>query len=284
MKSLFRIVVLLTLAFAMSAQAADSKTIVLVAGDTAKVDKLGHHDYLAGCALLADLLQQTEGMKTVFVKDGWPEDENILKQADAIVFYTDGGGKQAYLSSPERVATLQALVDRGVGLSFFHQAIDYPEPFTAQATSWLGGTYVNGKGGRGHWITDHKEFPKHPVTRGVTRWEAFDGWLNGVQFVEGMKGITPLVWSGKKAQGSPEGGDADIVGWVYERPDGGRSFSFSGIDAHSAFSLAGMRQFVVNGILWTAKVEIPKGGAKNEITEEKLASYQTPRTPPQKKK
>ena len=89
--------------------------------------------------------------------------------------------------------------------------------------------------------------------------------------------LLPLVWSGKTHQGSPDGGMGDLVGWVYERPTGGRSFGFTGIDAHSAWALPGMRQLVVNGILWTANLAIPNGGAPNKITETALDSYLTPR-------
>ena len=104
-----------------------------------------------------------------------------------------------------------------------------------------------------------------------------DGWLNELKFVEDLKGVTPLVWSGKTHQGSPDGGMGDLVGWVYERPTGGRSFGFTGIDAHSAWALPGMRQLVVNGILWTANLAIPNGGAPNKITETALDSNLTPR-------
>ena len=36
----------------LAEDASSKRNIVLVAGETAKVDKLGHHDYLAGCICL----------------------------------------------------------------------------------------------------------------------------------------------------------------------------------------------------------------------------------------
>lgn len=258
---------------------AQTKKIVLVAGDTAKVDVMGHHDYIAGCKCLEHLLAMTPHVETRLVLDGWPTDEAVFDQAATIVFYTDGGGKQAFLNSPERITKMQQLADAKVGLVMIHQAVDFPAENASQAINWLGGIYVDRKSGRGHWPSKHVDFPEHPITRGVAPWEIKDGWLNQLQFVEGLKGITPLVWSGKKYEGSRAGLDADIVGFAYQRPDGGRSFSFTGLDAHSAWSLPGMRRFVVNGVLWSAGVEVPTDGAICDIDQDKLDGFLTPRQP-----
>ena len=264
--------------YAQTDSANGKQKIVLVAGDTALVDTVGHHDYLAGCAVLETLLRQTNGVETVQVKNGWPDDETVFSNAKAVVFYTDGGGKQAFLDYPKRTAKLQSMVDGGVGIVMIHQAVDFPESFADQAKSWLGGIYTSGSG-RGHWDSNHVDFPKHAIASGVTPWKINDGWLNAIHFVDGMKGVTPLVWSGKEYAGSRAGLDKDIVAWSYERSNGGRSFSFTGLDAHSAWSLPGMRQLVVNGVLWTAGVEIPATGAANEIDVKQLTAMQTPRTP-----
>ena len=278
----FLIPLLMCLALGQSAFA-QSKKIVLVAGDTAKIDVAGHHDYIAGCKCLEHLLAKTPQVTTSLVLDGWPADESIFDNAASIVFYTDGGGKQAFLSSPQRIDRLERLARAGVGLVMVHQAVDFPQNHADRALSWLGGIYIAGTSGRGHWPSHHVDFPVHAITRGVTPWEVKDGWLNELKFVEGMKGITPLVWSGKKYEGSRAGLDADIVGYAYDRPDGGRSFSFTGLDAHSAWSLAGMRQLMVNGVLWSAHVEIPAEGAACEVDQAKLDSFLTPREPKPKK-
>ncbi len=259
------------------------RKIVLVAGKTAKIDKLGHHDYLAGCKALEFFLKQTPGVEVVQVTEGWPSDESVWEGADTIVFYTDGGGKQEFLATPERLSRVQSMVDAGVGLVMLHQAVDYPDEIGAQAKSWLGGVYLTGPSARGHWDSKHVDFPDHPIARGVTPWEINDGWLNALVFVEQMRGITPLVWSGKEYAGSRAGLDGDIVGWAYDRPTKpsvhrpARSFAFTGLDAHAAWSLPGMRQLVVNGVLWTAGAAIPAEGAPCQIEEIALAELQTPR-------
>ena len=251
--------------------------IVLVAGEITKVDTAGHHDYLAGCECLQVLLQQTAGVETVRINDGWPQDDSVFDGASCIVFYCDGGGKQAFLNSPQRIAKMQSLVDSGVGITMIHQSVDFPDKFADLGRNWLGGVYQKDKSGRGHWPSSHIDFPQHPITNGVTPWQINDGWLNGIQFVKDMQGITPLVWSGKDIEESRAGLDNHIVAWSYDRPAGGRSFSFSGLDAHSAWELPGMRQLVVNGILWCAGVHIPEKGAPSKIEKSALDAMTTPR-------
>ncbi|MCB1226151.1 MAG: ThuA domain-containing protein [Verrucomicrobiales bacterium] len=253
--------------------------IVLIAGQVKPVDKMGHHDYLGGCRLMKALLKQTPGVEPVLVEKDWPEDESVFEGTKAVVFYTDGAGKQAYFATPERVALVQGLVDGGVGIVSLHQAVEYPPEFAAQSMAWIGGVY-NALSSRGHWDSVHESFPEHAVTRGVVPWAINDGWLNRFKFPIGMKGVTPLAWSGKVKLGAPEGGAADVVAWAFERADGGRSFSFSGLDAHSAWEREGMRCLVINGVLWSAGLPIPEGGASCEGDKAFVDSFLTPRTAP----
>lgn len=261
----------------MTAADSESVKVVLVAGKVKVPDRVGHHDYLAGCALLASLLEQTPGVSAVRVRDGWPADENVFAGAQAIVFYSGGGRKHAFVGSPERLRRMQELVDGGVGLVMIHQAVRYPPELADVAISWIGGAHVLGKAGRGHWPTYHEEFPDHPVTRGVQPWKIKDGWMNQIRFTEGMNGVTPLVWAGEKHGGSSEGGLEDVVSWAFERPGGGRSFCFTGVDAQSAWAVAGVRQLIVNGVLWTAGMTVPPRGAPCAVEEGALIKGLTPR-------
>ena len=257
--------------------AADAATIVLIAGPVKVPDRIGHHDYLAGCTVLAGLIEQTPGLRAIVVRDGWPDDDAILDAARGLVVYAGGGRKLPLLASAQRIARIQRLIDRGIGVVMLHQAVSCMPEFRVQMASWLGGAHVAGESARGHWRTRHREFPVHPVTRGVQAWETKDGWLNDIRFVDGMRGITPLVWSGRAAGGAAAGGTADIVGWTYDRPNGGRSFGFTGLDAHSAWSAAGVRQLVVNATLWSAGLTIPAAGAPCAIDDGGLQRCLTPR-------
>lgn len=256
-----------------------STRILLVAGRVRPDDRPGHHDYLGGCRLLAELLGRTPGVDARVARDGWPDDAAELDAAAALLFYDGGGGKQGFLATPERVARVEAALARGAGLAMLHQALGPPQVHVERARRWLGGTYVSGESRRGHWRTSHRDFPEHPVTRGVEAWSIRDGWLNQLRFVDDMRGVTPLLWSGRRHGGARDGGNGDVAGWAYERPDGGRSFGFTGLDAHGAWREAGLRQLLVNAVLWCAGLPVPAGGAPSRLSDAEVDAYLTPRQP-----
>ncbi|HTQ35846.1 MAG TPA: ThuA domain-containing protein [Steroidobacteraceae bacterium] len=245
--------------------------IILVAGQVKAADLTGHHDYAAGCALLAHLLEQTAGVAAEVVRDGWPADENLFAGARAVVFYTAGGGRQPFLQMPERWERLRVLAGDGVGLVLLHQAVDFPADHVATAAAWFGGATERRVSKRGHWMARHADFPSHPVTRGVTPFKARDGWLCEARFAADAGTVTPLLWARTARRA------ADVVAWAYERPGGGRSFCFSGLDAHRAWAPAGLRQLIVNGVLWSAGLEIPAAGAPCSADAHALTADLTPR-------
>lgn len=254
------------------------RRIVLLAGRVRTADRVGHHDYLGGCRLLADLLEQTPGVKAFVVPDGWPQDEGVLEGARAIVLYNGGRDKQLHLASAHRVERVQRLVDDGAGVVAIHRAVRPPGEHADLVRSWLGGTHEPLASGQGHWWTHHRELPPHPITRGVPPWTIRDGWLNGIRFVDGMQGVTPLVWAGRWLRGSPRGGGRAVVSWAYEGPRA-RGFVFTGLDAHRAFSWLSVRRLLVNGILWSAGRTIPESGAPCAAERAPFESYLTPREP-----
>src|SRR5688500_9433257 len=93
--------------------------IVLLAGGFSKGG--GEHEYFAGSVLLFNLLQQTKGVAPVLAKE-WPKNEAIFDGARTIVFYMDGIGKQP-TARPEKMAKIEALAAKGVGIVHLHQVI-----------------------------------------------------------------------------------------------------------------------------------------------------------------
>ncbi len=68
-----------------------TKKIVLIAGK--KSHGPGEHEYEKGCRLLKACLDSSPNVKSVettVVTDGWPADEKILEEADAIFMFCDG--------------------------------------------------------------------------------------------------------------------------------------------------------------------------------------------------
>ena len=68
------------------------------------------------------------------------------------------------------------------------------------------------------------------------------------------------------------GGKDQTVAWVLERkgPNGGRSFGTTLGHFHDNFRIEAFRRMIVNGILWSAGLEVPKDGAKVSATKEEL--------------
>jgi len=247
--------------------------IVLLAGSVS--NKPGQHEYFAGCAMMMDWLKQTPGVWPVMVAEGWPQNEAILDGAKAVVVYADGGAKLPFLE-PARWEKISKLVAGGSGFVMLHQAVDVPEDRADEIKSWLGAVFKKDIGCRGHWDMEFSEFPKHPINRGVTAFAApFDGWLFNLHFAPGaVPLLTGMVPDKNRTTEDAKAhlGRAEVIAWAYERPNGGRSFGFTGADLHKNWIAESQRRFVTNGILWSAKVDVPEAGAPAPMTAAQLAA------------
>lgn len=235
----------MTLLLALLAVVQTADTPILLLGNKASL-KDGQHDYPSGVELLAQELAKTAGVRTAVVKDGWPADPTAFDGVRCVVFYQDGGGKQP-TAQAGRLATLEALAAKGVGIVHLHQMVDYPPALADRVRPLLGGVWIKGKGARGHWDGAFETFPEHPVTRGVAPFTVNDGYLYKVSFADGT---TPLLRTAPPK--ATLAGNEDVVAWAYERPSGGRSFVFTGAHEHKLWAVDGLRRFTLNGILWAA--------------------------------
>jgi type 1 glutamine amidotransferase len=247
--------------------------IVLIAGSN--TFKPGEHDYLGGCVVLMNLLRQTPGVFPVLAID-WPEKPETLDGAKAVVMLFDGGDKHALLKG-DRLALIQKLADQGVGIVQLHQTADYPKKVGDRVRGLVGGAWEQGYSQRAHWVAKFGSFPDHPVFRGVAPFTVDDGWLTGLRFAPEKKGVTPLLRTvSPKDSKTRDGDDGAIVSWLFERPNGGRSFTFTGGHLHRSFAEEGYRRFLVNGILWTAGVTIPAPGAPVALNAAELDTSPAP--------
>ena len=249
------------------------KSVVMIAGNASH--GYGSHEHYAGCRLLADILEAgSNSVKCQVVKNGWPEADEMLDQADTIVMYADGGAKHPAIAHLDR---LQKQVDRGVGLVCLHYAVEVPAGEVGNKfKDWLGGYFEVDWSVNPHWTAEFKSFPNHPTARGVRPFSANDEWYFHMRFQNDMKGVTPILSAVPPAStmSRPDGhhsgnptvrkevaeGLPQHCAWAYDRPNGGRSFGFTGGHFHWNWGKPDQQRLVANAILWTAKVDIPTSG------------------------
>lgn len=247
--------------------------IVLVAGRQSHGP--GDHEFFAGCAILMKLLKQTPGVFPVMARDGWPKDPKIFEGAKAVVFYMDGGGGHPIIQKG-RKEVVQKLIDDGVGFVNIHYAVEYPKNQSDAVFSWLGGYYETGFSTNPHWKAEFKVLPDHAITRGVKSFDIQDEWYFNIRFAPESKNVTPILKATPPdrvrgtAAAKMNPGREEIVAWTYERDKGGRSFGFTGGHFHRNWGDESFRKLVTNAILWTAKIEVPKDGAKVDLDSAEL--------------
>jgi type 1 glutamine amidotransferase len=247
--------------------------IVLIPGKASPKKPSGNHEYMAGCVLMMKILNKMDNVHAILSNYEWPKNEKILESADVIVIYSNGDGKQGFLANEKRSILLKRLLAKGIGFVNLHGSICFTQKHVKFGQQLIGGVWTNkySKGNRGHWQTAHNSFPKHAITLGVTPWKSNDGWCHKILIPDENKAkITPLLWSSKNHKGDPRGGESDIVAWTFDRTDGGRSFSCSGAHGHWEWANDGLRQLIINGILWTAKQKIPEKGFDVAIDKENM--------------
>ena len=251
----------------------DRTRIVFVAGPPSHAP--GAHEHSAGCLLLAKLLNENvDSVETAVHENGWPENSSVFEGADAIVLYCDGGEGHPIRDHLEHV---DSLMKEGVGLACLHYAVMPPEGAAEDYfLDWIGGYYQVNWSVNPHWDAELKSFPEHPVTRGVRPFTMNDEWYYHMRFREGMAGVAPVMSalppaSSLEREDGPHSGNPHVrravaagelqhLAWAAERADGGRGFGFTGGHFHDNWAHEELRRFILNAILWTAKLEVPEGG------------------------
>src|SRR5262245_55800263 len=223
------------------------KRIVFIA-DTAPHGPRGNHEFLAGAIYLARTInaEYPNAYAVVYTKDKWPKD---LKHADAVIVLLNHGGSAVNPAVKEAMG-------RGAGFMAVHYGVEVNKGEQEKHyLQWLGGYFETFWSVNPWWTPEFKDIPRHETTRGVKPFAVNDEWYYHMRFVEGMKGVTPVLVAlpplktihgeGKKSSergGNPavweavSAGKKQVMAWAYERPDGGRGFGFTGL--HKPTNLA----------------------------------------------
>ncbi|MAD23003.1 MAG: hypothetical protein CMO44_02380 [Verrucomicrobiales bacterium] len=263
------------------------KKVVMIAGKQSH--GLLSHEHNAGIQLLAKCLNEgaSKQVAAIVQLNGWPSDESVFEDADAVVIYADGGGRHPAIQG-NNLEKLDKVMKKGAGFLTIHYAV---EPTTNKGNKefldWQGGCFETHWSVNPHWVGNFTKLPKHPITRGVKPFKANDEWYFHMRFRSDNKGkLIPILSdvppkeTMKRGDGAHSGnpnvrkavaaGEAQHVAWAYRREDGGRGFGFTGGHNHLNWGNDDFRKTVLNAILWVAKAKVPKDGVPSKVTKEDL--------------
>jgi hypothetical protein len=224
------------------------------------------HEYVAGLKVLAKCLKDVPGVEIQNVRadDPWKEGPELIDRADGVVLFLSEGARWMN-HDPKRHAALARLAARGGGLAVLHWGMGTKDAANIDAcVQLLGGCH--GGPDRKYKVLETDAImadPKHPILSGSKDFRVRDEFYYHLKFAGPEGSITPLLKV--TIDGQPE-----TVAWCWERPDGGRSFGFSGLHFHENWRLQPYRRLVAQGVLWTLKRPIPKEGLPVEVTDEDL--------------
>jgi len=242
------------------------------------------HEHRAGNMILAEALNRSNlNVQGVLVPHyGYPKDTSILDDAASVVIFCTGHG--GHVLKP-RLDEFDALMKKGVGVVMIHWATEAEKGKPGEKfLEWMGGFCDLDWSVNPHWTPKFKDFPKHPICNGVQPFSLRDEWYYHMRFVKDLKGVTPILSdlpgpeTLRRRDGARSGnpavrkavaaGQRQHVAWAYQRSDGGRGFGFTGAHDHINWRHDDYRRVVLNAILWTAKVEVPKDGFPSKTPTE----------------
>jgi type 1 glutamine amidotransferase len=278
--------------------------IVLVAGRPSH--PAGMHEFRAGTMLMQKALAGMPGVTADVYTNGWPtkqvdgaavDDNAVFDSADAVLIFSDGGKGHPAIQG-DRIKVIDALAAKGVGLAFAHYAVEVPAGAPGDAMHrWVGGYYETNFSVNPMWAPAFDNLPNHLVTRGVGPFATHDEWYFNMRWVAdpAAKGrVTPILTARPTDDVrdgpyvSPRGpyphiiadsGRVETMMWLYERPDGGRSFGFTGGHTHANWGDVNQRRVMLNALLWIAKADVPARGVVDAIVPSDLEMNLDPKPP-----
>ena len=238
----------------------------------------GDHEFKAGSNLLAKHINAQKKVNLqATVHHGWPTDESILDDADAIVIYADG--TKVIGSGWEKMD--QLVKEKKIGVLFMHYAV---HPSVEQGEKyylpWIGGFFKNGISVNPFWRANIKPMKGHETARGVGKIEAVDEFYFNIELhpdslnlgaaKPNEKNLLRInnIWT--RAAYLAKGKTQSLL-WGITRPGGGRGAGFTGGHHHRNWAIESYRKLILNTIAWIAGEKVPTGGVPTyPVTEDEL--------------
>jgi type 1 glutamine amidotransferase len=268
----------------MLTHAAEGTKIVFLAGPKDH-GRPGRHEYERDLRVLAagfETSPNLAGVTTEVFVGKAPRDLTAFQNAAAIVIESssDRWERETHPLFPadpltnhrgydeETTAWLKSLDEliaaQKIGIVILHYA-NWAENWAARGyhVKWTGGLWVNmiSRNPVDQWAMSF-ESPEHPILRGVKPWTYRDEIFCRFNLPNDPRRTNLLL-------GTPQedklGIGPQIAAWAYQRDDGGRAFVFGGVDFHDNMAIDDFRKFLLNGITWAARREVPEGGVTSML-------------------
>jgi len=202
-------------------------------------------------------------------------------QKIACVVFTGDRFPPAEMPDRERImADLTTMMDHGCGLVCYHYATglgamhvtpegDHP------LLRWMGGYFATRTPHHQSIArifdsaTIEPEKGDHPVLRG---WKSFT--LRDEPYIKnyfGKDGPAKNVTILASSMLPPESPAREAVAWAVSRPDGGRGVGIVMPHFFKNWQNDDLRRLILNGIVWSAKLEVPAEGVKTKLPD--LATF-----------
>jgi type 1 glutamine amidotransferase len=257
----------ITYSFLCSAEpltAADAPKKILLVSSAPDGHPATTHEYAAGMDILAKCLKPVSGIEVTVSKAdaAWKEGPDLVGRADVVVLFLTEGAK--WLSADEkRLAAFRQHAKRGGGLVALHWAMGTKEAEPIDAFVTLFGA-CHGGPDRKHKVIEVVPVavadPKHPAATGIRDFKVREEFYYQLKQPNGVTDVKPVLLADID-------GAKEMVAWAWERPDGGRSFGFSGLHFHDNWKREDYRRLVAQGVVWAAKLPVPEKGLSVKLPE-----------------
>lgn len=224
----------------------------------------GSHEVAAGGRLMKSCLESATNVKVsaqVFTE--WP-DQAARDSAASVVFIGDQFPPLRLPNAQQNMTDLAAMMARGCGIVCVHYATglaaqDVADDGEHPLLHWMGGYFATRC--RHHQsiakiypaATITPAAPEHPVSRG---WREFT--LNDEPYIKNYLGPDAVALATSMLP--PEAPQRETVAWAIERLDRGRGLGIVMPHFYRNWLHDDLRRFIMNGIVWTAKLDVPTTG------------------------
>lgn len=266
-------------ASAASVSAVEKKPrILIVVGPSSHPP--GTHEVAAGARVMKHCLEQSINTPAIpaDIISKWPQDPAALSQYSSVVFIGDIFPPMKMPNPPGILKDIAAMMDRGCGIVCVHYATglgagDVAEDGEHPLLHWLGGYFATRCK---HHQGIAKIFPKatitpsakdHPINRGWQEYTINDEpYINNYFGKDGNK-LASNVTAIATSMLPPENPRAEVVAWAVQRKDGGRGFGMVMPHFYRNWQDENLRKCILNGIVWSAGVQVPKDGVKVKLDD-----------------